>query len=215
MSSTRRSQDAGLTLLELLVVLALTGMLGALVASGLHTASGTLQRTLLRNGDNEELMAISRQMRQLLSSVSAEKLGSWSHGTTRFEGNRDRITFLAPLAPRFGAQDIVAYTVEFAEDGKLKMAWHLDRESPSARKTAVSIPVEEILDGVTDGAFAYFGAADDQQARWADDWRTQERLPQLVRIRFAWRGQTEELIVAPMLTTGPCSILDSDQPCSN
>lgn len=215
MTPARSSQDAGLTLVELLVVLALTGMLGALVASGLHTASGTLQRTLLRNSDNEELLAINRQMRQLLSRVSSEKLGSWSHGTIRFEGSRDHIKFLAPLAPRFGAQDIVAYAIDFTGEGKLRTAWQLDRESPSARKTTTPASVQEILEGATDGAFAYFGAADGQPAQWTDSWLAQERLPQLVRIRFVWRGQTEELVVAPMLTTGPCSIPDSDLPCSN
>lgn len=215
MTQPRSSRDAGLTLVELLVVLALTGMLGALVASGLHTASGTLQRTLLRNSENEELLAISRQMRQLLSRVSSEKLGSWSHGATRFEGSRDHIKFLAPLAPRFGAQDIVAYAVEFTGEGKLRMAWQLDRKSPSARKSVAPIPVEEVLDGATDGAFAYFGVTDGQQAQWTESWQAQERLPQLVRISFVWRGQTEELIVAPMLTAGPCSIPDSDLPCSN
>ncbi|MDH2352284.1 prepilin-type N-terminal cleavage/methylation domain-containing protein [Bradyrhizobium sp. SSUT112] len=215
MTATRPSRDAGLTLVELLVVLALTGMLGALVASGLHTASGSLQRMLLRNGENEELLTISRQMRQLLSRISSEKLGSWSNGVTRFEGSRDQIRFFAPLAPRFGAQDVVSYAVEFTEDGKLRIVWQLDRESPSARKTVPPARVEEILEGATDGAFAYFGPTDGQQAQWTDSWRAQERLPQLVRLRFDWRGQTEELIVAPMLTAGPCSIPDSDLPCSN
>lgn len=215
MRPARPSQDAGLTLLELLIVLALTGMLGALVASGLHTASGTLQRTLLRNGENEGLLAVSRQMRQLLSKISSERLGSWSHGTVRFEGSRDHIKFFAPLAPRFGAQDIVTYAIDFTGDGKLRIVWQLDRESPSARKSAAPAPVQEILEGATDGAFAYFGATDGQPAQWTDSWLAQERLPELIRIRFDWRRQTEELIVAPMLTAGPCSIPDSDLPCSN
>lgn len=215
MNLIRPDRDAGLTLVELLVVLALMGMLGALVASGLGTASGSWQRTLLRNSESEEFLARDRQMRQLLSRASSERLGSWSHGIARFEGTRDHVNFLAPLAPRFGAQDIVAYTIAFTVDGKLRIIWQLDRESLSGQRSVAPAPVEEVLEGATDGAFAYFGATDGEQAQWRDSWQAQQRLPQLVRMRFVWRGQTEELIVAPMLTTGPCSISNSDLPCSN
>ncbi|KJC43924.1 hypothetical protein UB31_22285 [Bradyrhizobium sp. LTSP849] len=215
MNPTQAPRDAGLTLVELLVVLALMGMMGVLAASGLRAASVSWQRTLLRNSESEELFAIEKQMRQLVSRASSEKLGSWSHGMVRFEGTRDHVNFLAPLAPRFGAQDIVAYTIGFTGDSRLSIVWQLDRGSLSGQKSLASAPLEETLEGAEDGAFAYFGATDSDQPRWRDSWQAQQRLPQLVRMRFNWRGQSEELIIAPLTTAGPCSILRSDLPCSN
>jgi hypothetical protein len=34
-------------------------------------------------------------------------------------------------------------------------------------------------------------------------------------VRFVWQGRSEELIAAPLVTAGPCSVADSDQPCQN
>lgn len=215
MNSVQAAPDAGLTLVELLVVLALMGMIGVLAAFGLRAASVSWQRTLTRNGDREELLAIEKQMRQLVSKASSEKLGSWSNGTVRFEGMRDHVNFLAPLAPRFGAQDIVVYTIGFTSENKLNIVWQLDRGSLSGQKSPSAAPVVEVLEGVEEGQFAYFGSIDSDQPQWRDSWQAQQRLPQLVRMRFSLRGQSEELIIAPLMTAGPCSIPSSDLPCSN
>jgi prepilin-type N-terminal cleavage/methylation domain-containing protein len=215
MTKIDRCGDAGLTLVELLVVLALLGLLGGLAAAGLHAASGSWRRMVLYNSENEELLATDRVIRELLSQIVPEKQDSWSRGAVRFEGAADRIQFLAPLAQRFGAADIALYTVTLPGDGTLRIKWRLDRETPSGRKSVAPAPSEEVLEGIEYGTFSYFGPTDDGQTLWRDRWQGQQRLPQLMRMRFVWRGRSEELIVAPLLTAATCSVADSDVPCSN
>jgi hypothetical protein len=210
-----RSNEAGLTLVELLVVLTLVALLGGLAAVGLRSASSAWQRIISYDSDTEELLAIDRMTRNLFSQVFPQKQDTWSQGAIRFGGTASRVEFLAPLAERFGAEDIVAYTIAFSDDGMLRLAWQLDRETPSGRKSFAPDPKEEVIAHVADGSFSYFGAAGDDVASWRDDWQNQMRLPQLIRMRFVWHGRLEELVVAPLLTAGPCLRTNSDQLCLN
>jgi general secretion pathway protein J len=211
-----RAREAGLTLVELLVVLALLGLLGGLAAAGLSSASTSWQRIVRRDADNERLLALDRMLRQLLSEIVPQQIGGYLNGTVRFSGASDRIEFLAPLARRFGAEDIVVYTVDFPGDGTLRMSWRLDRESPSGRKSFAPPAAEEVFSGLSEATFAYFGqSAENGEARWQDNWKERVSLPSLLRVRFLWNGQPENVIVAPLRTAGPCSIPDSDLPCSN
>jgi general secretion pathway protein J len=215
MTQKYQPREAGLTLVELLVVLALLGLLGGLAAAGLRAASGSWQQVVRYDADSEELLAVNRMIRQIFSQIVPQRVDRLSQGAVRFRGASDRAEFLAPLDQRFGAEDIVLYTMSFPGDGTLRMAWQLDRESPSGRKSFAGAPTGEVVEGISEGAFSYFGQAEDDEARWRDSWQGQQTLPQLVRMRFIWRGRSEELIAAPLLTTGPCSIADSDLPCPN
>ena len=207
-------RDGGFTLIELLVVLALLGLLGGLVAAGLSSAAGSWQRVVRYNADNEEVLAINRTTRQLLSQIVPQRIGGLSHGTVRFSGDVDRMEFLAPLAQRFGAEDIVAYTLTLPSDGTFRVSWQLDRDSPSGRKSYAPSGTEEMIEGITDGTFSYFGRdPDGGEPRWWSKWQNQPGLPLLLRVRFTWRGRSEEAIAAPLLTSGPCSMPDSDLPC--
>lgn len=209
------AKDAGLTLIELLVVLAVLGLLGGLAAAGLRTASEGWQRIVRHNGDGEELLAIKTMLRELLSQVDPQRIEESGRSTVRFAGTSARIELLAPLAQRFGAKDVVLYAVNFPGDGTLRISWHLDRQSESGHKSFAPPATEELMDGFSEGQFSYFGQVDkDDVARWWSDWQNRPRLPKLVRVRFAWRGQIEELIAAPLLTAGSCSVNGSDAPCS-
>jgi prepilin-type N-terminal cleavage/methylation domain-containing protein len=123
-----RPEDAGFTLVELLVVLAILGLLGGLLAAGLRSASEGWQRIVRHNDESEELLAINGMPRQLLSQIYPQRAGDSSHSAIRFNGYRDRMEFFAPLAQRFGTADIVRYTMRFPGDGTLRLAWQLDRQ---------------------------------------------------------------------------------------
>jgi general secretion pathway protein J len=212
---SRGNSESGLTLIELLVVLALMALLGGLSAAALRSASSAWQRIILYDSDTEELLTVDRVTRNLLSQIVPQKLDSWSQGTIRFGGTAYQMQFLGSLPERFGAEDVVSYSIGFAGDGTLRLAWHLDRDTPSGRQSFAPDTREEVIANVSEGVFSYFGTTGDAVAHWQEDWKNQTRLPQLIRIRFAWHGRQEELVVVPLVTTGPCLRSDSDQPCLN
>ena len=102
MIKSDRPKDAGFTLVELLVVLAILGLLGGLLAAGLRSASEGWQRIVRHNDESEELSAINSMLRQLVSQIYPQRAGESSRSFMRFNGYGDRIEFLAPLAQRFG-----------------------------------------------------------------------------------------------------------------
>jgi prepilin-type N-terminal cleavage/methylation domain-containing protein len=216
MTDRQSLDESGLTLVELLVVLALLGLLGGLVSAGLGAASGSWRRVVQYNSENEERLAVATCVEQLLSQIIPHKIDSWTTGTVRFQGSFDRVQFLAPLPRRFGAEDIVLTTIRLPGDGTLRIAWQLDRQTRSGEKSFAPQPAEDLLAGFSDASFAYFGAIDKGASRWSDSWQEQASLPEMIRLRFRWHGgDIEELIVAPRLTSGPCSVANSDDTCAN
>jgi len=208
-------RDAGLTLIELLVVLAVLGLLGGLTAAGLRTASEGWQRIVRHNSDSEELLAIKAMLRELFSQIYPQRIGESGRSIVRFVGTSDRIEFLAPLAQRFGAKDIVLYAMSFPGDGSLRVSWQLDRQSEPGRKRATPPATEELLEGFSDGHFSYYGQADkDDVPQWWSAWQNRPGLPKLLRVHFVRHGQKEELIAAPLVTAGTCAVNGLDVPCS-
>jgi general secretion pathway protein J len=207
--------DAGMTLVELLVVLAVLALLGGLMAAGLHTAASNWQHIARHNADREELEALHSLLRSVLSEIYPAKFDSSSRVLVQFDGQRDHLDFLAPLPQRFGAQDIVLYTLRFAPDGSMHLAWRLDRQSAGVDDPLPTAADERIAD-CRDGFFSYYGQIDETGAsQWSTSWQGQRKLPRLVRARFIWRGEPQELVVAPLVTGAFCSVASPDAACLN
>jgi type II secretory pathway pseudopilin PulG len=205
-----------MTLVELLVVLAVLALLGGLMAAGLHTAASSWQRVARHNADREELEALHSLLRGVLSEIYPAKFDSSSRVFVQFDGERDHVDFLAPLLQRFGAQDIVPYTLRFARDGSLHLSWRLDRRSIAGTDDLLSPNEDESIADCQGGSFSYYGQIAEAGAlRWWTSWQGQNKLPRLVKVRFIWRGHAEELVVAPLVTGAFCSVSSPDAACLN
>lgn len=216
MTENRATKDGGLTLVELLVALAVLGLLGGLAATGLRSAAQGWRQIAQHNAESEELQSLSRELRRLLSQAYPAKNGSSPRSPVRFIGYPDRIELLAPLAQRFGAEDVVKYSLRFPGDGTLRVSWRLDRPYLLEEERSALVVNEEVISGFSESGFSYFGqSADGEILQWWSSWKERPALPRLVRVRFVWRGHAEELIAAPLLTAGPCSIGGLDVACSD
>jgi prepilin-type N-terminal cleavage/methylation domain-containing protein len=217
MNKSCRVDDAGMTLIELLVVLAVMALLGGLMTAGLHSAASGWRRVAMHNEDREQLESFQSLLHGLISQIYPARSKSGSMTFVQFEGLRDHIRFLAPLQQRFGAQDIVPYALSFATDGSLHVSWQLDRPSVAGPDDPFFQVVDEIVADCRNGAFSYYGQIDEIGASgWSTTWVRQSTLPRLVRLRFSWRGQEKELVVAPLVTGALCSLSSSpDAACSN
>lgn len=208
------ARDAGMTLVELLVVLAVLALLGGLLTAGLHTAAAGWQRLARHNTYREELGAVHSLLHGLLSEAYLAKLDN-SSGMVRFDGQPDRVEFLAPLPQRFGARDIVLYTLNFEPDGRLHFTWRLDRPSTGAGDVSSQSTDESIADFL-DGSFLYYGQLDGTgELRWSKLWQGQRALPRLIKINFNWWGRRQEWVVAPLVTGAFCVAASSEVACSN
>jgi prepilin-type N-terminal cleavage/methylation domain-containing protein len=213
MTVRRNSPEAGLTLVELLVVLAILTVLSGLLLTGLHSVADVWPRIARSNADHEEREATRRMLRHILSHIYPAKRDDGSGPVVRFEGERNRMDFLAPLAQRFGTDDVVHYSLGFADDG-LSIAWHLDRETAEETNDPIPPTVKEIIPDFRDVAFSFYGPAEaGEETRWWNRWNQRKALPLLLRVRFLWRGRSEELIVAPRITAGACSTSTPNAAC--
>lgn len=190
--------DAGLTLVELLVVLAVLGLLGALAGASLRSATSGWRILTAHDARQAGQREGERWLRRLLSEIVPRPV-SPSDPTVRFSGQSDRIAFLAPLSDRHGSRDIVRYAVSLS-DRRVTVSWQLDRDVVEHAPPAV---LDGSLDGLQDPRLSYFGPAEGggTEGAWWPSWNRRDRLPTLIRLRFALQDGPRELVVAPLLTT--------------
>ena len=205
-----------MTLVELLVVLAVLALVTGLMVAGLHTAASGWQHVTRHNADREQLESVNTLLRGMLSQIYPAKFESSSGKTVEFDGQNNHLDFLTPLPQRFGAQDIVPYSLRFSPDGSLHLSWQLDRRSAAGTAGFLPPSIDESIAGFQDGAFSYFGQINDSDPlRWWNSWQGQKKLPRLVKVRFTWQGETHELVVAPLANGTYCSASSIDAACLN
>ncbi len=205
--------DLGFTLVEVLVVLAVMALLTGLGVEALRAAADGWRRIETRDADAEELQSVEEMLRRLLSQIRPEKSGGASRRVVRFSGEARRLEFLAPLPERFGAADIVQYSVGFPTDGTLRIAWRLDRDVGGRHQDPMP-GAEEFIDGITNASFTFLGLGEDGASGWWNNWNNKQVLPALIRLRLAFRGRERDLLIEPRITGTFCSTYGTVNDCT-
>ncbi len=213
----RPASDAGFTLMELLVVVALLGLMAMVLAPSLRAALEAWPRAAATNAEGEKLDSVRLHLTGLLSQSRPFLAETTGQDAVRFDGAPDQVSFLAPLAQRFGPADIVKFILRIDDGRTLRLAWALDRDSApqSAFFGAATWQATEMLAGLTEASFQYFGC--DQHGgrpKWWDRWTGRSTLPTLIRFQFSWKKRIEVLVIAPRVE-GESSFSEvSEAPCS-
>ncbi|MGE5517927.1 MAG: prepilin-type N-terminal cleavage/methylation domain-containing protein [Bacteroidota bacterium] len=205
-----RHRQAGFTLVEALVSLALVGMAGVLVVAGLGgthqvwTRSGTLSRNV------ETVEAAQALLRQRLeSAVPATRYDGGPHAD--LDGQPTTLSFVAPPGDAFGPGGPRKYVLRLTASGDLMLSSVGD-----GLPTPLAVRREEILlAGAQSLDLAYFGAAQPDSGRtWQRVWQKHSVPPQLIRIRVHFPpGDSRwwpELVVRPRADLDTDCLLDSD-----
>ena len=196
----RPQVDAGFTLIEALVVVALLGLMSMFMAGGLRTALVAWPRMASIDVETEELEAVSFQLRSLLSQVRPILTGDNGHEILRFQGTSTQLDFLAPLARRFGPADIVKYSLRYQDGQSLQLGWLLDRDNNLKFAAEDAGQGTEMLAGLTMASFQFLGCGRDQGGLdWRDAWLDEQTLPRLIRVQFVWRTRRVNIIIAPRI----------------
>ena len=198
----RPASDAGFTLTELLVVIALLGLMASMLAPNLKVAIEAWPRVAAANAEGEKLDSVRLQITDLLSQSRPFLVENSGQDVVRFTGIADQISFLAPLTQRFGPADIVKFILRINDDRIVRLAWAFDRDSISKPGfiEATSWQGTEMLAGLTQASFQYFGCGQDGgKPQWWDHWTGRSALPMLIRFQFSWKNRTETMVIAPRI----------------
>jgi len=189
--------DAGYTLLELMIALTLLGFLSLLLFGGLKLGTRVWERSENVSANGNRIRSVqqllSDQIRQIYPMLRAD-----AH--LDFDGDDSSLRFLTTASDNGGLK-----RVTILNKGDAMLSEVSDDEF--ARATA---PAKPLLGAITSLRFAYYGARKgNEQARWHANWRDQTRLPNLIRVSATLRDHAltfPSLIVAPRL--------DADQSCT-
>lgn len=165
--------DAGFTLVELLVVLLLAALIGAAVAAGLQFGTRVWEHSERNIARTQAYDTAQSILRELLASAMPRMKG----GFAEFSGRPDSLEFDArPLAafPRAGLAHVELSLVRDADGMRLvlKAAPLID-----TRNGRVTI----LADHLNDLEFSYYDASEKAPV-WLSFWRDRDRLPDAVRL---------------------------------
>jgi general secretion pathway protein J len=185
---SRRSGEAGFTLLELLIALTLLGLLTTLIFGGLRLATQAWSRVDDRAGDAADLRAVADVLRHALGAAyPVYATADPTDPTIAFDGEADSVFLVAPLPPAIGAGIPAELRFAVAGNGRsraLVMGWRLDLPAADGGGPLPEQRIE-LLRHVRAIRFAYFGPdATGGAPIWQWEWAGRDRLPDLVRIRI-------------------------------
>ncbi|MEH0196560.1 prepilin-type N-terminal cleavage/methylation domain-containing protein [Caulobacter sp. CCNWLY153] len=192
-------RDAGFTLTEALVSLAVLAMLSLMLLSGLAAPRAAWARRNLVL-DRAETLEIARQtLHERLQRAAPVTMYDRRPPGPDFEGLSAQVEFVAPGTSAQGAGGLRRYRLSLDAQSRL-MLESRDRMALDQR----GWPDRQVLlTGVRSLDLAYFGAAQpDMTARWRPRWSQQASRPDLVRIRLAFApGDSRvwpELLIRPL-----------------
>ena len=217
-----RRAEAGFTLVELLVSLALLSMAAVLVGQGFAADRGALGRMETRTASVESVAAAQDLIRDCIERLFARTRYDAQGATVELEGASDRLAWLAWAGPGSATAAPVQPMALSLEDGdRLRLATGQTATAalvdPGAPAGALSAAGDDgtLLRGVRRLEIAYYGPAKaGAPPAWRADWTRQPGPPTLVRIELAFapgdRRVWPELIVRPAVTVDTGCVLDPE-----
>lgn len=190
----RRARSRGVTLVEMLVALALLGMMATLALGGLRLGVRTWD-TVGRRAEAESRGQIIRSFlrRTLSQALIATRVDADGKPQTAFVGDAESLSLVAPLASHLGLggpQSIRLSVEEADEPGKgrrlvltrtLFYPRGIETESGEAERHV-------LLEGLVQARFAYLRVSEGGAREWVGEWSDESTLPLLLRLTIERQG---------------------------
>lgn len=199
-----RSQHAGFTLVEVLIALALSLLLITLLFNALHTYASSTKRSQRLIAERQLDESIRHFLRKQLYEIVPLVVRTKKGREVLFAGDATSLSYIGRIPSHRSPGGLHSNVLSISrERGNTVLRFAYERFNADANLdrdavTRASSDTQRILIEQTEPiAFAYFGVEEaGQEATWRDAWKVTERLPQLIRIRFADdESRTRDLIV--------------------
>jgi general secretion pathway protein J len=198
--------EAGFTLVELLIALTLFALLATMLFGGLRFAGRAVASGDRRLERSAELSLAAGFLRRALAGAEplprAEEDGVAS---VAFEGGRDTLDFVSLPPAYLAPPGYYRLQLRVESGGHLVLRRERLADDVAAAPETEAAPTL-LLDRVRGIELAYYGAYDDyQQPQWRERWEHAPRLPALVRLRVTFEDgrRAPEILVAPRLSRAP------------
>jgi general secretion pathway protein J len=194
--------QAGFTLLEMIVVVAVLGLLIIGLTQGVRAGLTMWGAQSRRTGETAELDAAARILRTLLSGIAPSPtagFGPGAAGSPALKGTADSFSFVGDLPTGLGTTQRAEITLTLSR-GRLVLRWTPHRHELSVAPAPE--PTEtELVRSVDHLELAYWGSpSPDQAAGWRTQWDG-PAIPELIRVRLVLgkddRRRFPDLIAAP------------------
>jgi general secretion pathway protein J len=207
------NRNAGFTLVELLVTLAIVAMMATMLLGGLQTVARFGQRAADRTATDDGIAAAQRILRNRLETL--RPVPELNSPTVDANGDETSFTFVGPPLARAEPDSLWRYRIMVTATGDL-LLMHAnsldDRYSFASRATTGWQPVT-LLRNVQSVRINYFGERLVGPGRgWQVGWLRRPQPPALVRIRVTFRpGDARvwpDLIVRPRASVNTACRID-------
>ena len=198
----RNGAEAGFTLVEMLVALAVLGLILGLLGGAAKLLRGTGDRLAERAAALGDLGLVADLLQERLGAAVALDVGPPGRWVTAFDGQPDRVRFSTMAADWAPGEPLVAMAIGRAETGGLVL-WRaeLAADSPGFGLLDLEERVERRLlaPDVLDLRLGYFGRkAGEATATWHPTWQAERRLPEAVRLELDHRRLDLAPIIVPI-----------------
>ena len=211
---SRRQAEAGFTLLELLIGVAVLGLLMGMLFGGLRLASHQVEWRTARLDRGSRVALVQAFMRRSLADARPLEIEGPRAGVAgpavalAFDGTGEEIEFVGPAPESAESGGLQLIGLGLVRHGAAAGALSLRVRAYDAGAGGATAPLHEtlVLEGVRQVQFAYFGvAAGDTAPRWHESWRELPYLPALVRLTLTLSGgeRVPDLVVALRLSQDP------------
>jgi general secretion pathway protein J len=200
------NRQAGFTLLEIIVALVVFGFLLIGLNAGTRTGLALWNAQARRVGQTEELDAIERMLRAMLTAMPILPISADNNApqAIAITGDPAHLAFVGDLPTGLGAVGRVDITLKL-NGSRLVLGWAPHRhEKVEAPPDPPDLPTEiALIGGIEHLEFAYLTVLSPGQAPlWVEKWDG-PNLPLLIRLRLRFaKGDLRhwpDLVVAPQL----------------
>lgn len=185
-----RQDEAGFTLIDMLVALVLFSLMAALLTGTIATARRALGFIELANATTPVSAAQNYLHSALIQARSKPRVGNADDTQLSFTGDQESMSFITSYVPRGQFDGLYHVKVELEpspgrrDTYNLVVIQTLDRPTATDQSPPLSPTLRSVLiENVSAAAFSYFGATEEQNSfQWQDRWSQLYRLPALVAI---------------------------------